>query len=312
LISTGRSPLKRERRRRRQDAEVVRLLDVEQLRDLLLEQLPLVEAHAIDHHEQHPAAGFQLRDHELAADVHRQRRAVTARIRQPLGVVLRHEAREIVVQGDLEVVQRVLQAALVTLAQPGIPLEHLGGQLDPLPPTHLRGAALLQLTEPRHEVPRQPLLPDAGPLEQARHDREHLTGIHRLDQVVLQPNPDGLVHGAGFLALGHHDHGHRGIDGADLADQLEAPLPRKLLVQQDHAVRLAPQQRNGVVAVRRRLHLVPLLPEEQDVRLQRLDLVVHPEDGLGTGHGRNLDPLHHPDNRTWPPVNGPRTLINAS
>ena len=72
---------------------------------------------------------------------------------------------------------------------------------------------------------------------------------------------------------------------ADGAEELEPPPARHLLVEQDHAVGLALEQDEGVVAVGGGLHGEALLLQEQDVGREALDLVVHPEDALGTGHG---------------------------
>ncbi len=58
-----------------------------------------------------------------------------------------------------------------------------------------------------------------------------------------------------------------------------------MLVEQHDAIRLALEQRQGVVAVGGPLDRESLLLEEEDVRGEALDLVVHPEDALGTGHG---------------------------
>ena len=72
---------------------------------------------------------------------------------------------------------------------------------------------------------------------------------------------------------------------ADGAEQLEPPPAGHLLVEQHHAVGLALEQRERVVAVRGRLHGEALLLQKEDVGREALDLVVHPEDALGTGHG---------------------------
>jgi hypothetical protein len=61
-----------------------------------------------------------------------------------------------------------------------------------------------------------------------------------------------------------------------------------MLVEQDHAVRLALEQRESVVAMGGGLHGEPLLLQKEDVGREALDLVVHPENALGTGHGRKI------------------------
>ena len=98
---------------------------------------------------------------------------------------------------------------------------------------------------------------------------------------------DRVLEGLGLLALGHHDDRHAVVDGADGAKQLEPAAAGHLLIEQDHAVRLALQQDQGVVAVRGGLDGEALFLEEQDVGREAFDLVVHPEDALGAGHGGN-------------------------
>jgi hypothetical protein len=61
-----------------------------------------------------------------------------------------------------------------------------------------------------------------------------------------------------------------------------------VLVEQDHAVRLPLKEGEGVVAVRGGLHGEPLLLQKEHVGREALDLVVHPENAFGTGHGRKI------------------------
>src|SRR5881409_2356567 len=101
-------------------------------------------------------------------------------------------------------------------------------------------------------------------------------------------DPDRLAQRAFVLALRDHHHGHGGVERADLADQLEAASAGHLLVQQDDAVGLAPQQRERVVAVGRGGHREPLVLQKAPVRGESLDFVIHPEDGLRPHHQSKL------------------------
>src|SRR5207253_11350800 len=94
-----------------------------------------------------------------------------------------------------------------------------------------------------------------------------------------------------------HDHGYPGVDGADLADKLEPAPARHLLVEQYDAVGLATQQREGVVAVRRRCDGEPLGLEKEKVGGEPLHFVVHPENGLGPRHRPKLMATGEPGQR---------------
>jgi len=110
--------------------------------------------------------------------------------------------------------------------------------------------------------------------------------VHRLHEVVIHLDADRFAQQRLLLALRHHHHGHRRVDGADLRQQLQPALARHLLVEQHEAVRLAAQQRERIVAVRGLLDGEPLLLEELAVGGEPLHLVVDPQDGLGVGADR--------------------------
>ena len=71
------------RRRRGQDAEVVRRLDLEQRRDDRLQSAPLIESQTVDYDEHCVARTLQHREQKLTNDVDGQRRAAAAEIAQP-------------------------------------------------------------------------------------------------------------------------------------------------------------------------------------------------------------------------------------
>src|SRR5262245_4718779 len=108
--------------------------------------------------------------------------------------------------------------------------------------------------------------------------------MYRLHEVVVDLDPDRVAHQAVVFALRHHDDGHGGIDGADFGDQLEAAAAGHLLIEQHHAVRLAAQHRERVIAVRRLRHGEPLLLQKAAVRGEAVDFVVNPENALRTRH----------------------------
>ena len=204
---------------------------------------------------------------------------------QPAGVVALQVPGEVLPQAVLQRAERVLQPGLVRLAQPHLPLGQLGHQLDPLAPGERPAPPGLELAEAGGEVAREPLLPDPVAVEQPGDDRQDLPRVDRLDQVVGDLGADGVLERLGLLALGHHHHRHGVVEGPDGAEQLEAAAAGHLLVEQHHAVGLPLQQHERVVAVRGGLDGESLLLEEQDVRREALDLIVDPQDALGTGHG---------------------------
>jgi hypothetical protein len=88
---------------------------------------------------------------------------------------------------------------------------------------------------------------------------------------------------------------------AQLAQHVEAAPSRHLLVQQHQVVRLPAGERERVIAVRRGVDLVALLTEEEEVGLEKLDLVVDPQNsflrrlhGPRIALGRNAKGLLHP------------------
>ena len=169
-------------------------------------------------------------------------------------------------------------------AELDFPLGQLGDQLDPLAPGEVLAAAAFELAKPADEVAREALLADPVALEQPGDDREDLARADRLGEVVGGLGADGVAQRVLALALGDHHHRHRRVDLAELRHQVEAAGPRHLLVEQHDAIRLAAQQREGVVAVGRALDRETLLLQEEDLRVEGLDLVVDPEDAARTGH----------------------------
>src|SRR5207253_5842853 len=195
---------------------------------------------------------------------------------------------EVFAQRALQTPQGLRAARLAGGAQADLPSRQLRDQLDPLAPGEGRAPAPLELAKPGDEIAGQALLADAVPFEQARDHGEDLARLDRLHEVVVYLDPDRLAQRALILALRHHHDRHGGVEGPDLADQLEAASPRHLFVQQHDAVGLAPQQRERVVAVSRGGHREPLVLEEAPVRRESLDFVIHPEDGLRAHHRPKL------------------------
>ncbi len=128
------------------------------------------------------------------------------------------------------------------------------------------------------------MLANLRTLHQTGDAAQHLPRVDGLDDVVVELDSDSLTHRLGLFALCHHHDGDGRVDRPDLPDQIEAPPARHLLVEQHDPVRLSAQQREGIIAVRRRFHLVPMLLEKEHVGPERFDFVVDPEDGFRSCH----------------------------
>ena len=176
------------------------------------------------------------RHQELGADVHRERRPVALGLREPArdSARLMNSAKSLR-SDELQRAERFGEARLVAGREPHFPAHQLDHQLDPLAPRQRRAAARLELAEAGDEVAREALLADAVALEEPRDDREDLARVHRLHEVVVHLDADRLAQRRLVLALRHHHDRHRGVDGADLAQQLEAAAAGHLLVEQHDA-----------------------------------------------------------------------------
>ena len=142
-----------------------------------------------------------------------------------------------------------------------------------------------EFSEAGREVARHLLLADARPLQDAGDHGQHLTWTGGLDQIVIDPAPDRLGQGAVLFGLGDHHDARVRIFAAQDGQDLEAAAPGHLLVEHDQVVVVLAQEREGVVPVADRVHVVAPLLQEQQMRAQAVDLVVDPENALGARGG---------------------------
>ena len=273
----------RVRRGRREDGEVVRRLDLEVGREQRLDGEPLVEAQAVDDDEDRLRVAAEDGEDELLDDVDRERGPFTVEVAQPGRVGLEHEAGELAVHVGVEAAQRLVEARLAGRGEVHVPAHQLREALHPAAP--VEGALPLQLDGAKalDEGAGDRLLADARPVEDAGDGGQHLTRVDRLDQVVADVGAERLLEGGVLLALRDDDDGEVGGQLLEVLERVETAAAGHLLVEQ-HDVEGAPSQHlQRVVGVARAVHLVALLPQEDAVRLEKLDLVVDPEDGLGVG-----------------------------
>ena len=300
-----------ERCRRRQNAKVVRHFDVEELSYQRFEHLPLIQPQAVHDDKQHGPFGFHNRNEKFLTDIHRERRPVCSRIREPLRVVLLHEIAEVLVEALLQRTKGVAKPRLVSRSEAHLPRGKLGNDLDPVAPLHVRRPALFQFAKPLHKILRHVLAAQLRTLYQARYGTQYLPGVHRLHEVIVHLHPDRLAHRARLLTLGDHDQGHRGIDRTNFGHEFEPPLARKLLVQEDHPIGLPLQQCDRVITMGSALDIVPVLFQKEHMCRQRLDFIVHPENRSRTCHVAKLTRCRHGRaTRPWRGTNGCSTLTS--
>ena len=148
----------------------------------------------------------------------------------------------------------------------------------------MRRSALLQLPEPLHEVLSHPLAANLCTFDESCDRAQHLARVDRFDEIIVHLNPDRLPHRPRFFALRDHDDRHGRVDRPNFGNQLQATLSGKLLIEQNHAVGSAPQQRDRIIPMGRTLHFIPLLFEKEHVCGERFHLVINPENCLRTCH----------------------------
>ena len=147
----------RVRRRRGQNAEVVRRLDVEQRRDDRLEHAPLIETQAVDDDEQRLLVGLEDRQQEFGNDVDRQRRPIALEILAAIaGYAVFMYSRELAAQVGIESLQRLVEPRLVRGDEIEVPLRQLAVPVDPSAPSDAANRLRLELAEALDELRARP------------------------------------------------------------------------------------------------------------------------------------------------------------
>ncbi len=273
--------------RRGQDRVVEGLLDLEELREQGGHRPPLVEAHAVEHHEVDRLAP-EPGNEELPDEVDRQPRPVLG-IPDPARVLPDDPDAEVAAEVGHQGPHGVEETGLAAVLQPHEPPDELRVH----PGVVLRSRGVLRVPRERAEasgeVLRDPLLSDRRALQDARHDREDLAGAGRLHEVVVDPTADRLGHRVVLLRLRHHHDTLVRVLAAEDLEHLEPAAARHLLVEQHQVVGVLAEQLEGIVSVGDRVHVVAARLQEQQVRLEEVDFVVHPQDALRGARG-----LDHP------------------
>lgn len=87
-----------------------------------------------------------------------------------------------------------------------------------------------------------------------------------------------MVHQLFLFALGDHDDGHEGAKFFDSLQGVEARKAGHVFVEEDQVEGLALDGLDGIGSAQDGRHFVALVLEEEDVRLEQVDLVVGPKD----------------------------------
>ena len=238
---------------------------------------PLVVAEVVDEQQRGLAAlvghGKDLRAHER---VRHDGRVVRAAV-DPVVVVAAHELAELLVGLALLVGEHLLDALVGRVVELDLPGRQAAVERAPVLERlgHLqRGGDAPEL---RTVVGRRLLGDELLRVDVLLDRKQHLVGVHRLDEVVGDLRADGLVHDVLLLALGDHDDRGCGADLLDLGERLESRHAGHHLVEDNQVVGLLGGHVDGVVAVVAGIDLVALLLEEEHVGLEQLDFVVDPE-----------------------------------
>ena len=292
----------RERGRGRQEARVERLLDLEVFADDGEDGPPLVQPHAVHHDEQRRRVLVEDRSKEAGQHIHREGRPPLASLVHPLPVPVRHEVAEPPAQLGVQSLEDLAQARLAGLLQPQVPVDELRVEVGPIPPRRRGGDPLPQLAEAAREIARDVFVAQGRAGEEPGHDREHLPGTRRFDDVVVRPPSDRLVHGRFFFALRDHHHGEARGGTPDAVENLDPAQPRHPLIQQHEVVGSRREELHRVLAVHHGIDVISRGTQQHEMRTQQVDFVVHPEDparhGLRPfGHMR---PFSFSDMSGWP------------
>ena len=282
----------RERRRGRQDAVVPVALDLEVGVEQPLEEQPLVVAHAVDEEEHDGPLGLfadlaQVRKDEFGQHLVAQDRPVVARLVAVARALdpARVDALDVLGEGDVGlavlVVQDLAHALVGAFERHVVPDERLV-HVGPLAGVEAPADAARQLAEALQVVLLDVRASDAARVQQPLDREQDLLRVDRLDEVVRDVAADGVLHDVLLLGLGDHHDRHLGPVRLDLLERVEPAQAGHLLVQKDDVVARVLGAVDGVGAVGDRLDLVALGLEKEDVGLEKVDLVVGPEDA---GHG---------------------------
>jgi hypothetical protein len=147
----------------------------------------------------------------------------------------------------------------------------------PVSPVQRPGEQCPNAVELGDIVPSDTILPDVLGVEDALARGQDLTGIDRLDQKVVYPLSDGVLHQFFCFALCDHNHGNIGIDFPKFGQRRKAIPPGHHLIQQDHVEGTFSNQRHRIVSVCDRGHPVSPFGQKNNVRLQQVNFVVYPE-----------------------------------
>ena len=259
-----------------EDAVVHLFVHREAVRKQRPHDAPLVEAEVVDEDEEDLLASVEQGEDLRLEKVGTHQRS-TGRIGHPAHVILADELAEGTVSLPLLHDEHFLHGGLVLL-EFDLPIDEFLVDLRPV----VGGEGVVDL----HADATKLLLialgggggDDVVLVEVLFDGEEQLVGVDRLDKVVGNPVTDSLIHDALLLALGDHDDGHGGVDLLDGDQGFESGESGHILIEEDEVKSLFATAVDSVLSADDGRHVVAFLFEEEDVRLEEVDLVVSPED----------------------------------
>ena len=272
----------------RQDAHIHILVYVEQLAYVSRQHLPLVVSEVVYHDEEHLLPLVQNREDPVSEDVRAHHRAVVGRrcIGSLSGIPIPHQVYPFqIVPGDefgeSDVSLLLLHGEhfghlAVGIAQFQFPFHESSVYFHPVAAGtavhHLQCNLLVVLLVSAlrhfgHDI----LLVDV--LFQREQDLARVDG---LDEIVGDFRPDSLVHDVFLFALGTHHNGSSGLDVLDLLQGFQTAQSRHHFIEEDEVEGLLPAQFDGIRAIAHRGNLVTFLLQEDDMRLEELNLIIDP------------------------------------
>ena len=239
---------------------------------------PLVPAQIVDDYQKHRTVlrPFQRSGQPFGKDLMGQGGPLLHSGHPRLIVVL-HKPHKLVVRLRMLVVENLQHAPVSRLPQGGVPVHEPSVYLGPLLGIHATAQLHGQLAELPHVGRLGLLAPQPFVVEDFFDRQQDLVRVDGLDEVVADLGADGLLHDVLFLTLGDHDDGHVGMFVLDALKRFYAIQPRHVLVQKNHVERPRLHLVQGLHAAVHPRHVVALLVQEQNVRLQQFDFVVSPK-----------------------------------
>lgn len=263
-------------RRRRQDGEVEVFVEGVEFAQHRLDALPLVVAEVVDEDEEDLLSRVKERE-DLRLEEVGAHQGASLWFAYPALVVATDEAGEEASCFGLLHLEKFLHL-WVAFLELELPVHQTAIELLPLFYREAVAHLSAELCELLPVVHHRGFVDDGALVEVLLQRQEELIWIDGLDQVIGDLPADGLVHQLLLFALSDHDDGHEGAKFFDSLQGVEARQAGHVFVEEDQVEGLALDGLDGIGSAQDGRHFVALVLEEEDVRLEQVDLVVGPKD----------------------------------